>query len=69
MGPPWFYLEGSRWSLEDAGMRRNPQLKMRLPEELKQWVETEAKRNYRSQTAEIVFALMEEKKRREQAAA
>ncbi|MDF3175056.1 Arc domain-containing protein [Pseudomonas sp. ER28] len=42
---------------------------MRLPEELKQWVETEAKRNYRSQTAEIVFALMEEKKRREQAAA
>ncbi|MFG0400568.1 Arc family DNA-binding protein [Pseudomonas sp. zjy_11] len=60
---------GSRWSREDAGMRTDPQMKVRLPEELKQWVEAEAQRNCRSQTAEVVFALLEEKKRREQAAA
>lgn len=50
-------------------MRTDPQMKVRLPEELKQWVETEAQKNCRSQTAEVVFALLEEKRRREQAVA
>lgn len=49
--------------------RKDPQFNLRLPEELKQWLENEAQKNLRSQTAEVVFALMEEKKRREQAAA
>ncbi|AZD93012.1 MULTISPECIES: Arc family DNA-binding protein [Pseudomonas] len=49
--------------------RKDPQFNLRLPEELKQWVENEAQKNFRSQTAEVVFALMEEKKRREQAMA
>jgi hypothetical protein len=49
--------------------RKDPQFNLRLPEALKQWVENEAQKNFRSQTAEVVFALMEEKKRREQAAA
>ncbi|ROQ53670.1 Arc family DNA-binding protein [Pseudomonas putida] len=50
-------------------MRKDPQMKLRLPEELKQWVEIEAQKNLRSQTAEVVFALLEERKRREQGAA
>lgn len=41
--------------------RKDPQFNLRLPEELKQWVENEAQKNFRSQTAEVVFALMEEK--------
>lgn len=50
-------------------MRKDPQMKVRLPEELKEWVEHEAQKNCRSRTAEVVFALLEEKKRREQALA
>ncbi|MFJ3114944.1 Arc family DNA-binding protein [Pseudomonas protegens] len=49
--------------------RKDPQFNLRLPEELKQWVEHEAQKNCRSKTAEVVFALLEEKKRREQAVA
>ncbi|MBD1602252.1 Arc family DNA-binding protein [Pseudomonas typographi] len=48
-------------------MRTDQQMKVRLPEELKQWVEMEAQRNCRSKTAEVVYALMAEKRRREQA--
>jgi len=49
--------------------RKDPQFNLRLPEELKQWLENQAQENCRSQTAEIVFRLMEEKRRQEQAAA
>ncbi|QHA83563.1 Arc family DNA-binding protein [Pseudomonas mediterranea] len=47
--------------------RKDPQFNLRLPEELKQWVESQAQENCRSQTAEIVFRLMEEKRRQDQA--
>lgn len=50
-------------------MQRYVQIKLRLPEDLKQWLTSEAQKNCRSQTAEIVFSLQEEKKRREQAEA
>lgn len=50
-------------------MRTQPQFKMRLPEELKKWLEEQAQANCRSQTAEIVFRLTEEKRRQEQAVA
>ena len=49
--------------------RKDSQFNLRLPEELKQWVESQAQENHRSQTAEIVFRLLAEKKRQEQAAA
>lgn len=47
--------------------KKDPQFNLRLPGEIKQWVEEEAKKNCRSQTAEVIFALREEKKRRGQA--
>lgn len=46
--------------------RKYPQFNLRLTEELKGWVEQNAKENCRSQTAEIVFWLMAAKKRQEQ---
>ena len=49
--------------------RKDPQFNLRLPEELKEWVEQNSKENCRSQTAEIVFWLMAAKKRQEQAVA
>lgn len=49
--------------------RKDPQFNLRLPEEVKEWVEQSAKENCRSQTAEIVFWLTAAKKRQEQAAA
>lgn len=49
--------------------RKDPQFNLRLPDELKQWVETQAQRNHRSQTAELVYLISEEKRRQEQAAA
>lgn len=49
--------------------RADVQFNLRLPEDLKQWVEAESQKNCRSQTAEIVFALREAKKRREHASA
>lgn len=48
--------------------RKDPQFNLRLPEELKQWVENQAQANCRSQTSEIVFRLSEAKKRQELAA-
>lgn len=50
-------------------MRTHPQMKFRLPEELKEWLEEQAKMNHRSHTAELVHRLMEEKRRQEQSAA
>ena len=49
--------------------RKDPQFNLRLPEEVKEWVEQSAKENCRSQTAEIVFWLTAAKKRQEQAVA
>ncbi len=37
--------------------RIDPQLRIRLPLNLKRWIEDEAKRNHRSQNGEIVFWL------------
>lgn len=42
------------------------QLKIRLPEKLKKWVEEEAKVNRRSRSAEIVIRLEAEMKRQRQ---
>ncbi|MCO8166818.1 Arc family DNA-binding protein [Pseudomonas sp. 21LCFQ02] len=50
-------------------MRNYPQVKYRLPEELKAWLEEQAKKNHRSNTAELIHRLSEDKKREEQAAA
>lgn len=47
--------------------QREAQMKIRLPDELKRWVEAQAKANCRSQSAEIVFRL-EEAKRQQEAA-
>lgn len=49
--------------------RKDPQFNLRLPEDVKEWVEQNAKENCRSQTAEIVFWLISAKKRQEEAAA
>ncbi|MCY1388631.1 Arc-like DNA binding domain protein [compost metagenome] len=49
--------------------RKDPQFNLRLPEDLKQWVEAQAQKNHRSQTAELVYLISEEKRRQEQAAA
>lgn len=43
--------------------RNDPQMKIRLPEEVKEWLETRAKKNVRSQNAEIVFILKNEMER------
>lgn len=39
--------------------RADPQCKVRLPVDLKEWVSRQAAKNYRSVNAEIVFALRE----------
>lgn len=49
--------------------RKDPQFNLRIPEELKEWVEAQAQKNHRTQTAQLVFLISEEKKRQEQAAA
>ncbi|MCV3851634.1 Arc family DNA-binding protein [Pseudomonas aeruginosa] len=54
-------------ALEGAMARKDTQFNLRLPEDLKQWVEAEAQKNCRSQTAEVVFALREVQRQREQA--
>lgn len=48
-------------------MRTNPQMKIRLPQELKAWIEAKAAENVRSQTAEIVYRLEQAKKLEEAA--
>ncbi|MGP5356484.1 Arc family DNA-binding protein [Pseudomonas helleri] len=50
-------------------MRTQPQFKTRLPEELKEWLEEQARANCRSQTAELVYRLKEAKRQQEQATA
>lgn len=42
--------------------RPTPQFKVRLPEDLKEWIKEQATKNCRSQTAEIVYRLGEAKK-------
>ncbi|MGR6497974.1 Arc family DNA-binding protein [Pseudomonas fulva] len=50
-------------------MKRNhQQFNIRLPEEIKQWIEEQARINCRSQTAEVIYWLTAEKRRQEQAA-
>lgn len=49
--------------------KKDPQFNLRIPEGLKKWLELQAQKNCRSQTAEMVFILYEEKKRQEQAIA
>lgn len=39
------------------------QLKINIPEDVKEWLAAEARRNMRSQTAEIVLALTEKMRR------
>ncbi|WP_312151817.1 Arc family DNA-binding protein [Pseudomonas sp.] len=53
---------------EEGMARKDPQFNLRLPEELKVWVERSAKGNCRSMTAEVVFWLQQAKKIQEQAA-
>lgn len=45
------------------------QLKVRLPEDLKQWLGEQAQSNRRSQSAEIVFRLAKERTRQEEESA
>lgn len=49
--------------------RKDPQFNLRLPEELKKWLEQQSQKNHRSQTAEMVFMITQEKQRQEQAVA
>ncbi len=51
---------------EVAKLRSQYQLKVRLPADLKQWLEMEALSNRRSKSAEIVFRLTKEKSRLEE---
>jgi hypothetical protein len=45
-----------------------PQMKIRLPQHLKDWIEERAAENVRSQTAEIVFRLEQARKLEQEAA-
>lgn len=45
--------------------REDPQMRIRLPEDVKRWVEDRASQNLRSQNAEIVVALREQMKKAE----
>lgn len=47
--------------------QRGNQMKIRLPDNLKQWVEGQAKANHRSQNAEIVYRLEQAKQQQEAA--
>jgi hypothetical protein len=47
--------------------RQDPQVVVRLPEQLKEWLKAQATANRRSQNAEIVFRL-EQAKRQQEAA-
>lgn len=44
-----------------------PQLKIRLPKALKEWIEAQARTNCRSQNSEIVYRLEQMKKQQEAA--
>lgn len=39
--------------------RTDPQMRIRLPEDVKDWIEAEAARNMRTQNAEVVIAIRE----------
>lgn len=43
--------------------RKNVQMRIRLPEEMKSFVQTRAKENRRSMNSEIIFRLEESRKR------
>lgn len=48
-------------------MRTDPQMVVRVPEELKVWIKVQAALNRRSQNAEIVYLLEQAKKQQEAA--
>lgn len=43
--------------------RTDPQMRIRLPEDVKDWIEAQAEVNLRTQNAEIVMAIREQMKR------
>lgn len=45
--------------------RKDPQILLRLPESLKEWLKMQAAKNHRSQTAEIVYRLEQSKELQE----
>ena len=49
-------------------MRTDPQMKIRLPADMKIWLAEQAARNLRSQTAEIILAIRERMERQTKAA-
>lgn len=54
--------------MEVVVKRSDPQMKIRLPKPLKDWIEERAAENVRSQTAEIVFRLEQARKLEQEAA-
>lgn len=40
--------------------RTDPQMRIRVPEDVKAWIEAEAERNLRTQNAEIVIAIRQQ---------
>lgn len=48
--------------------REEPQIKLRLPGDLKDWIYQQAKTNHRSQNAEIVYRLQQSRAQQEKAA-
>lgn len=53
--------------MEVVVKRSDPQMKIRLPKPLKDWIEEKAAENVRSQNAEIVYRLEQAKKLQEAA--
>ena len=49
-------------------MRADPQMVVRVPEELKVWIKVRAALNRRSQNAEVVYLLEQAQKREQEAA-
>lgn len=48
--------------------RGDPEVRIRLPADVKEWIATEARRELRSQTAQIIILLQEAKAAQEDAA-
>lgn len=44
-------------------VRQWPQFKLRMPPELRDWLEQRSTANHRSQTSELVFILQQERQR------
>jgi len=53
--------------MEVVVKRSDPQMKIRLPKPLKDWIEEKAAENVRSQNAEIIYRLEQAKKLQEAA--